>query len=496
MTKTKLQFDSKTGRYIHKGGTQRNALLTDEELLKWIKDNSEYILETGCWLWKRATGSGGIQPKASFKGERISVYIKSWELHNGRKIPEELIAGHTEHCEYNSPNHNLCVNPAHIRPMTLEENAQIMVNNPNYTPVSTPFEEQYLGGYYNEEGKCTYRTDEEKYNLIQTDRSITEIVPNPDFDKPCLKWLRGMDKGYARISVPSNWRGRWESSTISGIKFMIIVRDDLEYWSHRKVFVCHKCENPWCVEPSHLEFGDGNKNQIDARDGKAPPKGQIFNKEQVINLLKEFKSLNLVKGDSQLKYWVLEKAVKFNASENTLYNIVYGRSWKDLHKEIIGDTQKIRNFKRWPKEKVFKIYADIEKVDLSKFGAKRKLADELVKKYGKTRDTMENLISGKTYKVWYEEYFSGEQDIYTRFDGKMKLLTKKQVREILIEANYEDFNINNALIEFCDEKALEYKVNHQTISEILNGKTHKDVWAELYPEDEHYIRYNKEYLYD
>ena len=492
--KLELKFNKETGKYATKGGTRRVAanLLSDKELLEWIKDNSEVIPETGCWLWKKSVNEDNPQPTASFNGEMIRVFLKSWELHNGKKFPKELIPGHIEHCEYNSPDHRLCVAPTHVRPMTIKENNQIMVNNPKHKfKPSTPIDQQYLGGYRNDEGKWIYRTDEEKYNLILTDRRLTEIVPNSAFDKPCLKWLKGLDKGYARIRIPNNWRGKKKTGAISGIKFMIIVRDDLEYWSHRKVLVRHKCENPWCMEPSHLKLGDSSKNQIDARDGKTPPKGQIFNREQVIKLLKEFKNFNLIKGDGQLRYWILEKAVKLDVHENTLYSIVYGRTWKDVHKEIMGDTQKIRSFKRWDKEQVFKIYADIEKVDLSKLGTKRKLADELVKKYGKTVHTMQNLMSGRTYNIWYNEYFTEEQQqsIYKRSD-KINL-TKKQVREILIEAEYEDFNIKNCMQDFSKEIGLKYKVNYQTIRDILSGKTHKDVWAELYPEDEYYIRYNK-----
>jgi hypothetical protein len=491
--KLELKFNKKTGKFTTKGGTQRSAKLTDKELLEWIKDNSEVIPETGCWLWKKSVNEDSPQPTASFNGEMIRVFLKSWELHNGKKFPKELIPGHIEHCEYNSPDHRLCVAPTHVRPMTMKENNQIMVNNPKrkFKP-STPIDQQYLGGYRNNEGKWTYRTDEEKYNLILTDRRLTEIVPNSAFDKPCLKWLKALDKGYGHISVPSNWRGKKKKGTISGIKFMIIVRDNLEYWSHRKDVVRHKCENSWCMEPSHLKLGDSSENQVDARDGKTPPKGQIFNREQVVELLKEYKNENIKKGDGSLTFWVLSKALEYGAHENTIWSIIYGRTWKDIHKEIIGNTQEIKSFKRLTKKECFKIYDEIKEIDLTKFGKTKEVATKIAKRMGRSTESIVYVITGRTFSKYYKEYFPEGKAVYTR--KKNYRLTIKQVREILTEAEYEDFNIPNAIHEFYYEMSLEYKVSVETIRDILNGRTHKDVWAELYPEDEYYIRYNRKII--
>ena len=78
--KLELKFNKETGKYATKGGTQRVAanLLSDEKLLEWIKDNSEVIPETGCWLWKKSVKKDNPQPTASFNGEKIRVFIKSW----------------------------------------------------------------------------------------------------------------------------------------------------------------------------------------------------------------------------------------------------------------------------------------------------------------------------------------------------------------------------------------------------------------------------------
>lgn len=78
---------------------------------------SKVIKTDGCWEW---TGTsvlmkGGRRPVFSIHGRNSFAYRISWEIHNAREIPDGLVIDHL--C-----NNPMCVNPAHLRACTQEQN--------------------------------------------------------------------------------------------------------------------------------------------------------------------------------------------------------------------------------------------------------------------------------------------------------------------------------------------------------------------------------------
>jgi hypothetical protein len=90
-----------------------------------------------CWEWqgsKREKGYGLL----FLRGNRVdSAHRVSWELHNGREVPEGMVVRHT--CDNPS-----CVNPAHLQVGTYADNLQDGIERGRVKPRrGTPFSKEH-----------------------------------------------------------------------------------------------------------------------------------------------------------------------------------------------------------------------------------------------------------------------------------------------------------------------------------------------------------------
>lgn len=77
-------------------------------------DASHIEDQNGCWIWQRPPGRNGYG-RLSIDNRPTYAHRVAWELHRG-PIPEGLTIDHL--CRV-----RLCVNPDHLEPVTLAENA-------------------------------------------------------------------------------------------------------------------------------------------------------------------------------------------------------------------------------------------------------------------------------------------------------------------------------------------------------------------------------------
>ena len=92
------------------------------------------------------------------------------------------------------------------------------------------------------------------------------------------------------------------------------------------LLVCHKCDNPACVNPEHLFLGTGLENQQDMTYKK---RGRIGAKnghsktteDVVIKIRKEY---------AQGGVFQKTLGAKYGLSQLTISNIVTGRTWKHI----------------------------------------------------------------------------------------------------------------------------------------------------------------------
>lgn len=137
-------------------------------------------------------------------------------------------------------------------------------------------------------------------------------------NEQCWKWQGSNDgkHGYGRIA----FRGKTYIS--SRVSYFIHYGFD-----PKSLMVCHKCDNPPCVNPHHLFIGTRRTNMTD-RDLKGRnniPKGEAhylhrFTEKDVIQIRTLYKN-----GAMQH-----EIAEVFNTSQSVIKSIVNGKTWKHV----------------------------------------------------------------------------------------------------------------------------------------------------------------------
>lgn len=87
--------------------------------------------------------------------------------------------------------------------------------------------------------------------------------------------------------------------------------------------VCHRCDNPPCVNPAHLFEGSNKENSVDAMVKGRLAKGEQngfskLNKTQVLEILAKYKPH---------KYKVKTLALEYGVSRRAIESIIYGWRW-------------------------------------------------------------------------------------------------------------------------------------------------------------------------
>lgn len=82
--------------------------------------------------------------------------------------------------------------------------------------------------------------------------------------------------------------------------------------------ICHKCNNPPCINPEHLYQGTPSENAIDAV--KAGHKRIKFTENDILYIRD-----NYIPGDQRR---TAELMIKYDISQSYLYQIATGRIWK------------------------------------------------------------------------------------------------------------------------------------------------------------------------
>ena len=90
------------------------------------------------------------------------------------------------------------------------------------------------------------------------------------------------------------------------------------------LFICHKCDNPSCVNPAHLFTGTHQDNMRDKVSKNRQSKGEVAGRAKITEqdaIYIKYNSDNLTCDDL---------AIKFNLSPSAINHIRKGRNWKHI----------------------------------------------------------------------------------------------------------------------------------------------------------------------
>ena len=158
--------------------------------------------------------------------------------------------------------------------------------------------------------------------------SNVDTSPGPS---KCWPWRgRANQDGYGKFNVPKQGGGyRFTQAT----RVMVFLTAGP---FPKSLLVRHKCDNPICVNPAHLELGTHLDNARDMTDRQRQSRGELHPKttiaERVVIEIRE----RAVKGEA---FTAIARDMGLNT--NTVAGIAKGRTWKHVPGSVVTDRRRL-----------------------------------------------------------------------------------------------------------------------------------------------------------
>lgn len=151
------------------------------------------------------------------------------------------------------------------------------------------------------------------------DRLILHVVINPA--SSCWEWQGSKRQGYGHTIIGSRKDGTRKSVSAHRLSYEIFKGEIPKGYE-----VCHKCDNPCCINPEHLFVGTRQDN-VDDRERKHRNIVKVGEEQPCAKLtkkiVKEARWERYCKGTS---YGSLAR--KYEVSKKTMMNAIKGITWK------------------------------------------------------------------------------------------------------------------------------------------------------------------------
>lgn len=198
----------------------------------------------------------------------------------------------------------------------------------------------------------------------------------------CWVWTAFIDhKGYGQ------WTVHKRALKASRVSYFLSFGED-----PGSLFVCHRCDNPPCVNPAHLFLGTVLDNAADMVRKGRKPRGESSTLSKMTSAqVREMCDLY-----ASGIVTVLELARRFNISHTTAQSIIAGERWQHVE-AIRSNRENRRSGDRHWLAKLTTCQAQEIRSAFRKHDKERSVA-ALARKYSVARSTVYRVIRGETWK--------------------------------------------------------------------------------------------------
>lgn len=139
----------------------------------------------------------------------------------------------------------------------------------------------------------------------------------------CWEWQKVKRNGYGRLMIGSRTDGTGKSASAHRVSYELFHGD-----IPAGMEVCHKCDNPCCVNPEHLFVGSKQDN-VDDRERKGRNNPQSGSDNVFSKLTEEIVfSARVERAEKGTTF--MELAKRFGVSKKTIQNAINGITWKSV----------------------------------------------------------------------------------------------------------------------------------------------------------------------
>lgn len=218
-----------------------------------------------------------------------------------------------------------------------------------------------------------------------------------------LDWPKELvDLLFSNIEPPKDyindcwiWKGKRSKSNYGLFKSRPAHREMYKFYYGEiglNLYVCHKCDNPPCVNPNHLWLGTTQENTRDRELKQRGAKGEKVGTSKLTNVDVEIIITNIMNN----KYTsVKEVASEFNVSPSVIYSIIRGSSWNHIRHKLNITIDELKDQMRKSQNKLTDddLYNIIDDTENGKF----KNVDEIALKYNIDVTVVRKLFTKKLF---------------------------------------------------------------------------------------------------
>lgn len=141
----------------------------------------------------------------------------------------------------------------------------------------------------------------------------------------CWNWQGCKRSGYGRLMIGSRTEGTRRSVSAHRYAYEIFIAA-----IPKGLYICHRCDNPSCVNPEHLFIGTQQEN-VNDREAKGRNKIPRLSGERHPKAKLSYEKVRLIRDLYSGKRGEITKlSTLFNVSRRSIYFVVHNKAWTNI----------------------------------------------------------------------------------------------------------------------------------------------------------------------